>query len=462
MSNQDLTQGHVFLGCPSIDQWHASVPRSTRIPIIAGLGIVAVCALGFGAWATTAPLDGAVVTTGTFVAAGQNKQVQHLEGGIVSEVKVKEGDLVEAGQTLVRLDPTPAMAKLRMLTLRKYRLVTTQARLEAELAGKATFQLPSTVTINRNDPEVQIILTHQQLELDARRDRMNSEEAVLRKEIAGLQESISGYEAQISSTKKRLSIFGEELKDKNALLDRDLIRRTEVFSVQRDEAALNGELGGLIGRVADSRQQIARAEQQIASIRSTATQKSVEELRQAESDLDDITEQIRSATDVVQRTDVKAPVRGIVVKLNQHTPGGVVPAGGTILELLPVNDDLIIESRVSPDQVVHVKEGQPATVRLSALNQRVTPMIDGRVVYLSADTISDRPDLVTQTPSVTDHGSFVVRVKLDEGDAARKLPNFKPTPGMPVDLYIRTGERTFFDYIMEPVMDSFSRAFREK
>jgi HlyD family type I secretion membrane fusion protein len=452
----------VFLGCPGIDQWHAGVPRSSRVPMLMGIGIVVVCGLGFGTWAATAPLDGAVVTTGTFVASGQNKEIQHLEGGIISEVEVKEGDRVEAGQTLVHLDTTAAVAKLRMLTLRRYRLVTTQARLEAELAGNDTFALPVAAGIDRNDPEVQTILTRQQLELNARRDRIRSEEAVLRKEIAGLQESIAGYESQISSTRKRLSIFGEELKDKNDLLGRDLIRRTEVYSVQRDEAALNGELGQLIGRVADSRQQVARAEQQITSVRSTATQKSIEELRQAESDLDDITEQIRSAADVVQRTDIKAPVSGIVVKLNQHTRGGVVAAGSTILELLPVNDDLIIEGRVSPDQVVHVKEGQPATVRLSALNQRVTPMIEGNVTYLSADTISDRPNLVTQTPSMTDNGSFIVRVKLDENDAARKVLNFKPTPGMPVDIYIRTGERTFFDYLMEPVMDSFSRAFREK
>ena len=452
----------MFLGCPGIDQWHAGVPRSSQVPILLGAGIVAVCVLGFGAWAATAPLDGAVVTTGTFVAAGQNKEIQHLEGGIINEVKVKEGDRVEAGQTLVRLDPTTAVAKLRMLTLRRYRLVTTQARLEAQLAGKNAFALPAAAGIDHNDPEVQAILRRQQLELEARRDRMNSEEAVLRKEIAGLQESIAGYETQILSTRKRLNIFREELKDKNALLDRDLIRRTEVYSVRRDEAALNGELGGLIGRVADSRQQVARAEQQIMSIRSTATQKSVEELRQAESDLDDITEQIRSAADVVERTDIKAPVNGIVVKLNQHTRGGVVAAGSTILELLPVNDDLIIEGRVSPDQIVHVKQGQPATVRLSALNQRVTPMIEGNVTYLSADTISDRPNLVTQAQSTTDNGSFIVRVKLDENDISRKVLNFKPTPGMPVDIYIQTGERTFFDYLLEPVMDSFSRAFREK
>lgn len=375
---------------------------------------------------------------------------------------MREGDLVEAGQILVRLDTTAAVSRLRMLVLRKYRLITAQARLQAELASETSFSLPMTADVDINDPEAQMIIKRQQLELDARHAKIQAEIAVLNKEIAGLKESISGYEAQISATQQRLSILGEELKAKNSLLQRDLIRKTEVYAVQRDEAALNGELGQLIGRVADSRQQVARAEQQIASIQSTATQKAVEELRQTESNLDDVTEQIRSAKDIVDRTNIKAPVRGIVVKLNQHTRGGIVAAGGTILELLPVNDELIIEGRIHPNEVVHVKEGQPATVRLSALNQRVTPMVNGHVSYLSADTIVDRPSLMTATPETTDRGSFIVRVQLDENDVRAKAPDFRPTPGMPADLYIRTGERTFFDYIMEPVTDSFSRAFREK
>lgn len=452
----------MILGCPGIDQWHKEVQQSARWPSLLGCGVLVACGLGFGAWAATAPLDGAVVTSGTFVASGQNKQVQHLEGGIVGEVAVKEGDLVEAGHTVLRLDPTAAVAKLRMLVLRRYRLVATQARLEAELAGQDTFTLPQTGGIESKDPEVQSIVARQTSEMNARRTKIETEETVIRKEIAGLQESIAGYQAQINATEERLKLFREELKDKSALFDRELIRKAEVFAVQRDEAALNGQLGELVGRVADSRQQVARAEQQIASLHSTATQKAVEELRETESALDDITEQIRSASDIVQRAEIKAPVRGIVIKLNQHTQGGVVPAGGTILELLPVNDELIIEGRVSPDQVAHVKEGQPALVRLSALNQRVTPMIEGRVSYLSADTITDRSKMSAASPEGTDRGSFIVRVALDDRDIEAKVPDFKPLPGMPADLFIRTGERTFFEYIMEPVMESFSRAFREK
>jgi len=158
---------------------------------------------------------------------------------------------------------------------------------------------------------------------------------------------------------------------------------------------------------------------------------------------------------------VRAPVRGIVVKLNQYTPGGVIGPGGVILELLPVNDELIIEARVKPNEITHVNEGQNALVRLTALNQRLTPMIQGKVIYVSADTVSDQTARHAGESDMTRRDSFIVRVRLDELDAHQKVENFRPTPGMPADIFIETGERTFFNYLMRPVIDSFSRAFRE-
>jgi HlyD family type I secretion membrane fusion protein len=447
--------------CPSLDQWHKGVPRSGRSATLLGFGILVVCGLGFGAWASTAPLYGAVVSSGTFVATGQNKQIQHLEGGIVREVTVREGDLVEPGQTLVRLDPTASVAKLRRLVLRKFRLVTTQARLEAEINGQATIAFPDSIKADVNDPELQAILKRQQIELTARIAKKNAEEEVLRKEISALGEGIIGYQSQIKSTEDRLKLFGEELKDKHALLAKQLIPRSSVYAVQRAEAGLSGQLGELLGKVSDSRERVARAEQQIVSLQSTSAQKAIEELREAESELDDISEQIRAATDVVDRIDVKAPVRGIVVKLNSHTQGGVVASGAILVELLPVNDALVIEARINPNDVVHVTEGQSALVRIAALNQRLTPMLEGTVTYLSADTIAEQNKGDAATADPNQRNSFLVRVKLDEKDVLSKVPDFKATPGMPADLFIQTAERTFLDYIMRPITDSFSRAFRE-
>jgi HlyD family type I secretion membrane fusion protein len=256
------------------------------------------------------------------------------------------------------------------------------------------------------------------------------------------------------------------LKDKKALLQRQLLRKTEVLALQRAEAGLAGDLGELVGRVADSNERIARANQRIAYLHATNVQKAVEELRQTETELDDIHEQIGAALDVVERVEVRAPVRGVIVKVNFHTAGGVATPGATLLELLPLQDELLIRAHIKPNDIAYVREGQPALVRLSALNRRITPMIEAKVVYLSADALAD------QTPLPKDNGVkdnnqearrdfYVVRVRLDEDDVRKRLEDFRPTPGMPADVYIKTGERTFFEYIMKPVLDSFSRAFRE-
>jgi HlyD family secretion protein len=443
-------------------EWHRGVSADLRGPTILGVVFLVVCLGGFALWAATAPLSGAVVVSGSFVATGQNKLVQHLEGGILLEMFVKEGDRVEANQSLLRLDATAAQSRLRRLIIRRNRLLITTARLEAELRGETSFVLPAILAKGAEDPEVQGMFDRQRIELRARRTKVTAEEEVLRKEIAGLLESINGHSAQSQSTKERLALFSEELQDKKALFARQLARKSEVLSLQRSEAALSGELGEVLARTADAKERIARAEQQIAQLQSAASQKAVEELRTTETELDDVNEQMRAAEDVVRRTEVVAPVRGVVVKVHQHTIGGVIPAGGVIAELLPLNDELILEARLNPGEIAHVREGQLALVKLTALNQRVTPMIDGRVRYLSADTVTTQFGARSKAePESAVRPSYIVRVQLDREDTVRKLGQFTPTPGMPADVFIRTGERTFFNYVMRPIWDSFSRAFRE-
>lgn len=446
--------------CPSIDQWHKGVPTDSRGPIRIGAAILLLCLGGFSVWAAVAPLEGAVVVSGSFMATGQNKQVQHLEGGIVRDVLVREGQLVESGQPLLRLDPTAAEARLRRLVLRQHRLVILKARLEAEAKGAAHFALPTNADFVDETGEVATIYARQLIELKARRTKITDEEAVLRREIAGLHESISGYQAQAAATEERIALFAQELKDKSTLLERELVRRTEILALRRAEAGLSGELASLQARAADARERVSRAEQQIAHLRSAALQKSLEDLRATETELDDVNEQLRAARDVMDRIEIRAPVAGIVVRLMHNTKGGVVAAGAVVLELLPVDDELIIEARLNPNEVVHVKEGLGAMVRLSALNQRLTPMIEGKVVYLSADTVSQREPFGAKEAARRD--TFVVRVQLDEASARSKIESFRPTPGMPADVFIKTDERTFLEYIMKPLSDTFVRAFREQ
>src|SRR2546429_401863 len=447
----------------SIGEWYLGVPLSAKWPIFTGLAMLVVWLGCFGVWAGVAPLNSAVVAPGTFVATGQNKLVQHFEGGIIREIAAKDGDVVEANQVLVRMDDTAANSKLRRLVLKKYRLLAMKARLEAEMSSSETIETPVAFSESARDHEIQAILERQRAELWARRASLITAESVLVKQIAGLEESIGGYQAQVQSTKQRIALFAEELKDKNSLLGQQLVRKSDVLALRRSEASLGGELGEYLGRIADSKERIAQANEKIAQLHSTALRDAIKELRETEADLDDVEEQIRAAQDVVDRVDVRSPVRGIVVKRNFHTPGGVVSPGAVILELLPIGEERIIEAHVNPKDISHVSVGQEALVRLSALNQRITPMVGASVIYVSADALSSQVQVKAETrpDSNMRREFYVVRVRLDQDDILRRMPEFIPTPGMPADVYIKTGERTFFEYIMKPVFDSFSRAFRE-
>lgn len=444
----------------SIGEWYRGVPLSAKWPIFTGLAILVVWLGFFGVWAGVAPLNSAVVASGTFVATGQNKLVQHFEGGIIHEIAVKDGDVVEANQVLVRMDDTAAKSKLRRLELKKYRLLAMKARLQAEISASETIETPAAFSESERDPEIKAILERQRAELRARRASLVSEESVLVKQIAGLEESIRGYQAQVQSTQERIGLFAEELKDKNSLLGQQLVRKSDVLALRRSEASLGGELGEYLGRIADSKERIGQANERIAQLHAAAFRDAIKELRETEADLDDVEEQIRAARDVVDRVEVRSPVRGVVVKKNFHTPGGVVAPGAVILELLPIGEERIIEAHVNPKDISHVSIGQEALVRLSALNQRITPMVGASVTYVSADTLSEQEKAETR-PAGTRREFYVVRVRLDQDDILRRMPDFIPTPGMPADVYIKTGERTFFEYIMKPVLDSFSRAFRE-
>ncbi len=446
--------------CPSMRQWHQGVPLSNRGPVATGFAVLLFCVVGFGVWAGVAPLEGAVVASGSFVATGQNKQIQHLEGGILEEMLVSEGEIVEEGRTLLRLDATASTARLRRLSVRRNRLLATRARLEAEIYDRAEIETPPALASQAGDPEVLAILARQRIELAAKRATLTGEQEVLRKEIAALRESITGYQARTEATRARMALFREELSDKSSLLDRQLTRKSDVLAIQRAEAGLSGELGELMGRMADARERVARAEQQIESLRATAVQRAITELREAETELDDMEEQIRAAADIVSRIEVKAPVRGAVVKINQQTRGGVIAPGAVILELLPLNEELVIEARVKPNQITHLHEGQDALVRLTARNQRLTPMIEGRLVYVSADTVQEAAS--GSAPTLGSGSSYVVRVQLSQQDLRKHAAEFQPAPGMLADVFIKTANRTFFDYLIAPVADNFSRAFREE
>lgn len=438
------------------NDWYADVPRSTRGQTLYGIAVLAVSVFGFGFWGSTAQIAGAVVTAGVFVTTGQNKIVQHLEGGVIREIRVREGDVVEEGQVLVVLDETTPLAELRRLELRHARLQAIEARLVAEMEDRDEVPFPPRLLADaRRDPDVAEIIGSQTMTHQATMNSLRGEISTLETGIEALQQRITGAEVQLEATRSQVAIIEEELVDKESLLQKGLVRRPEVLALQRAQAGLKGEIGRLIGEIGDSRERIARIREQISGVRNDAVRSAVENLHEARAELKDLRERLRAAANVLERVQIVAPAAGVVVKLRYHTAGGVIEAGKPVLEIVPSGEDLIIEVQVQPKDVDAVRLGQEANVRLTALNKRTTPSVRGEVVYVSADALPDE-----RRPAGSDE-TYIARIALDKDEAAA-LDDFEPTPGMPAEVYIKTSERTFLEYIVRPLKDSMARAFREE
>jgi len=437
--------------------WYDDVPRATKTHKVLGYTAVAITVLGFGLWANVALISGAIVATGLFVTTGQNKVVQHLEGGVIKDILVREGDIVEPGQVLVRLDDTTPRAELRRLAIRNVLNTAKTARYMAEIQGDRQVDFPTDLapkSAGLDIRDIDEIIDTQRLAFDARRKNVDTQIAALADAITGLQQRIDAGGLQEQSVKQQVELIREEFASKSTLLPGGLIKKSELLALQRSEANLVGEIGRLGGDVGDARARIARTKEEMAGIRATAIKDAVEQLHQVGADLADVRERMRAAEGVLGRIEIKAPVRGAVVKLRYHTAGGVIEPGKPVLEIVPSREDLLVEARVRARDIDHVEIGQRAEDRLTALDQRITPMAHGHVVYVSEDAVPDdaKPG---QAPD-----SYITRIRLDQL-GSHSDPNFKAKPGMPAEVYIQTGERTFFQYLMKPVADSMNRAFRE-
>lgn len=434
--------------------WYGEVPRSARAHTLFGYSVLALAVLGFGYWSNTAPIAGAVIASGVFVATGQNKIVQHLEGGVIRDIRVREGDMVEQGQLLIQLDETAPGAELRRLTLRQARLMAIEARLQAEIDDQPEIVFRPELLADSDDHDIATILDSQRLTFQARRRNLQSEMAALQEAIGAFEQRVKGTRIQLDGVHRQLGFIQQELETKSYLLQGGMIRKSEVLALERAQANLEGEIGRLTGEMGNFQEQIARTREQIAIVRNSAIKGAVEQLHESRAELNDLRERIHAARRILDRVRITAPVKGIVVKMRYHTPGGVVEPGKNILEIVPIQDELIIEVRVRPQDIEGVKRAQRASVRLTALNRRITPTLSGVVTYVSADALPNE--------KAGQQGSdvYVARIKLDPGEAAA-VEDFEPTPGMPAEVYIKTAERTFLDYLLQPLKDTMARAFRE-
>lgn len=429
----------------------APLPTQPRATIVFGLIVVCLTLGTFTTWAVLAPLAEAVVATGMIKVDSSRKQIQHLEGGIVKEILVRDGDQVKLGDTLVRLDETRAASSLAILRDAHDAALAQEARLIAERDGLEEIAFPDGLWQRREQPTVAEIINSQIALKDARHSAVQGEVSILNKQVALLYKDIAGLKAQILSKGRQLAFVRDELDSVRGLLSKGLGGKQRVLELEREAAKLQGEQAEHRSAIAAAETQISGKELEVYQVGNSFRENVVSELKQVQSEIFDLRERLNAAEHVFGHTEVKAPVDGVVVGSGVHTIGGVVAPGETLLELVPLNDKLIVEARIDPQDIDKVVLGLPAGIKFTAFNQRTTPELAGTLRYVSADTLLDPQ---------TGQGYYIARIEVPESEVERLGKPLQP--GMISEVFIRTGERTMADYLLQPLRDSFRRAWLEE
>jgi HlyD family type I secretion membrane fusion protein len=421
-------------------------------PIIAGYIVIALFFGGLGTWAALAPLSSAAVAPGTVRVESHRKTVQHLEGGIIGELEVGEGDRVARDQVLIRLDPTQAQARYEAVRNRYQSLRATEARLVAERESRARVRFPAELASERGDPRVAEILAGQEQIFDTRRRSFVGRGRILEQQVEQLRSQIRGLEAQVASQARQIELIAEETADVRGLYRKGLERKARLLALQREAALLDGSRAQHLAEIARAEQEIGETELQIFNLTDRFAAEIASELSDVQARLVDTEEELDAAKDVLRRQDVRAPIAGTVVNLRLFTPGGVIEPSQPILDIVPRDDELLVEVQVSPLDIDVVKPGLEAQVRLKAFQQRSTPALAGRVRHVSADHFVDEH---------TGAAHYQAEVSIDDEGQAH-LEGLELYPGMPAEVLIMTGKRTLWEFLATPVKDSFARAFREQ
>lgn len=414
--------------------------------------VIAVLVLGLGGWAALASITGAVIASGSLTVISNSKTIQHLTGGIVSDIAVKEGDAVKAGDLIMRLDATLPKANLAIITKQMDELLARQGRLEAEREGHDVIRYPPALAKRRDDPQVRVVMMGQAKLFRARTQAMEGQRKQLRQRVSQLRDEITGLEAQRKAKADEISMIGDELTGLEKLRAKGLVPKTRLVSLRRQAARLNGEEGSLIAAKARAQGRIAETEVQIIQLTRDRQAQVVSELRQVHLKISELIERRIAAEDQLRRVEIRAPIAGRIHDLEIHTIGGVVQGGKEIVKIIPSKDELIVEARLEPKDIDQVREGQTSSIRLSSFNQRKTPELTGTVSHVSADLMRD--DKRQRT-------FYKVRIRFDAGEIDR-LEGKELIPGMPADVFIQTGSKTALSYLIEPLTDQLGRAFREE
>lgn len=426
--------------------------KSIRHHAIAIGAAVVFMLASMGIMGAATDMSGALISQGALVVESSVKKVQHPAGGVVKTLLVTDGARVNSGDLVIRLDETVAQANLSAVTKSLWELDARRARLQAERDGAAEIVFPDELTSLPADSPGTAIVSGERRFFQLRREASEGQQRQLREQVSQLKEQIVGLDDQLTAKKQETELLAKELTGVEQLWDQRLVSITRLVTLQRDSARLLGERGQLTASIAQAKGKISETELKILQIDQDFRSDVAKELADVRAKYAETFEKKVAARDQAEKLELRAPQTGVVHDLNVHTEGGVIAAGETIMTIVPDQDSLIVETRVPPQDIDQVKLGQLAVLRFTNFNQRTTPEIDGEVSRIGADV--SREDKTGPT-------YFVVRIAIGR-DQSAKLGAAHLMPGMPVEVFIRTGERTLLSYLMKPLADQMHRAFREK
>ena len=419
-----------------------------------GYLIVILVFVFLGGWSFLAPLGSAALAPGSVTVEMYRKTVQHLEGGIVKAIHVRDGDTISKGQVLIELEDTSSRAQLETLRGQLYSALAREARLIAERDGKSTVTYPADlINAGATDPRAQEDIRVQNQSFSVRKRSRAGEIGILKEQRQQLQAKIEGIKAQRTSRSNLSDSLNKELLDFRAMLKEGYVEKQKVSELERRLAQSEGDRGDFIANISSAQTQISEIELKILQIDKDFQREVIEELSKVQSDLSELHEKTQWLDDTVTRTVITAPESGMVLGLTVHTLGAVIPPGGRLLDIVPQQEKLIIEAQVSPSDIDKVHSGQICEIRFSAFKAAKTPKVSGRLTTLSADRLTDEQNRA---------GYYLARVEVDkDGLEELRQRGLILLPGMPAEVLINTGDRTFFQYLIQPLSNIFARSLIE-
>jgi HlyD family secretion protein len=430
----------------------ASAQSSIRLHLIVGLTVVVLLAGGLGGWAATAEISGALIAPGSIVVESSVKKVQHPTGGVVGEVRAHDGDLVKTGDIVVRLDDTVTKANLAIVTKNLDGMLARAARLQAEQQGLDKIVFPAALLDRADDPDVKNVIASETKLFEVRTTGRVGQKAQLRERIKQLNEEIAGTQAQAQAKDQEIALVDKELIGVRSLYDQHLVQMTRMTTLERDSARLSGERAQYMASIAQAKGKITETELQIIQVDKDMVSDVSKDLRETNDKIGEYVERKVTAEDQLRRVDIRSPQDGMVEQSTVHTVGGVITAGDAIMMIVPQADDLQVEAKVNPQDIDKLQIGEKTLLRLSAFNQRTTPELNGAVIRVSPDVTTDQR---------TGQSYYTIRVSMPPEEVAR-LGEVRLIPGMPVEAFVQTGDRTMLAYLIKPLKDQLMRAFRER